>query len=113
MQFLKSLNHQLSDHRVDAYKSGSIPLTCSLNINIPSSVTVTWISNNTVIATSPNKLIEIGSTNTTLLINRLQPSDAGVYQCVFTDTADGWTLRKNITLLITGMFDTWNQAGIR
>ena len=91
------------NHRVNAYKSDSISLTCSLNINIPSSVMVTWTSNNTVITIPTNKIIKIESTTTTLQMENLQLSDAGVYQCVFNDAANGWTLRKTITLLITGM----------
>ena len=92
------------NHRENAYKSSSVPLTCSLNVNIPSSVTITWTNNNANVTMSPNKIIEIGNTNTTLLIRNLQLSDTGVYQCVFNDTANGWTLRKTISLLITGMF---------
>ena len=34
----------------------------------------------------------------TLVIGSPQPSDAGVYQCVFNDTVDQWTIRRNIIL---------------
>ena len=49
-------------------------LTCSLNINIPSSVTVVWIHNNTI-ALSPSSA---SGNTTTLVIQYPQPSDAGV-----------------------------------
>ena len=46
-----------------------------------------------------NEVTQTGST-TTLVIRNPQPSDAGVYQCVFNDTA-GYVLRST-TLLIDG-----------
>ena len=61
--------------------SSSVQLTCSLNINIPSSVIVMWFLNNNII-TPPHEVITTGST-TTLLIENPQPSDAGDYQCSF------------------------------
>ena len=76
-------------------------LTCSLNITIPSTVTVTWLHNGSVVMTTPpNEVIQTGNT-TTLVIRNPQPSDAGVYQCVFNDTA-GYVLRRSTTLLIFG-----------
>ena len=74
-------------------------ITCSLNITIPSTVIVTW-SHNTSLITDLSQITTAGST-TTLLIENLQPSDAGVYQCVFNDTA-GYVLRRNTILLIAG-----------
>ena len=72
-------------------------LTCSLNVTIPSTVTVSLIHNNTI-SLSPNGNI------TTLLIENIQPSDTGVYQCVFNDSiGSGWVLRRNIRLIIIGM----------
>ena len=53
---------------------------CSLNIDIPSSVTVTWLHNSNYFIT--NGVSTAGNT-TTLVIGRPQPSDAGGYQCVF------------------------------
>ena len=53
---------------------------CSLNIDIPSSVTVRWYLDN--IITPPHEVITTGNT-TTLLIQNPQPSDAGGYQCLF------------------------------
>ena len=71
---------------------------CSLNIDIPSSVTVTWLHNDSIVmTTSTNEITKIGNT-TTLVIENPQPSDAGVYQCVFNDTIDQWALRRNIIL---------------
>ena len=81
-------------------------LTCSLNVTLPKSMEVSWIRNidNPIPAGITTK---IGNT-ITLLIGNLQQSDAGVYQCVFIDDfafgGSGWTLRRNIRLLITSMF---------
>ena len=58
---------------------------CALNIDIPSSVTVIWTYNsNLVMKTPPNGVLTAGNT-TTLIIGDPQPSDAGAYQCVFTE----------------------------
>ena len=77
-------------------------LTCSLNITISSTVLVTW-SHNANLITDLSQITQTGST-TTLLIENLQPSDAGDYQCVFNDAiGSGWTLRRNIRLFITGI----------
>ena len=77
-------------------------VTCSLNIIIPSTMIVTW-SNNTNLNTDLSQITTTGNT-TTLLIGNLQPSDAGNYQCVFNDlVGSGWTLRRNIRLIITGI----------
>ena len=72
---------------------------CSLNINISSNVTVTWMHNGSIAMTTPpnDEVITAGST-TTLVIRNLQPSDAGVYQCVFNCTLDNWILTRNIAL---------------
>ena len=78
-------------------------VTCSLNITIPSTWLVTW-SHNTSLITDLSQITTAGST-TTLLIEDLQPSDAGVYQCVFNDAAgSGWILSRNIRLFITGTY---------
>ena len=75
-----------------------VQLMCSLNIDIPSSLTVIWLHHdNIVMTTSPNKITQTGNT-TILVIGNPQPSDAGVYQCLFNDTVDQWTLRRNIFL---------------
>ena len=80
-----------------------VQLMCSLNIDIPSNVLVKWLHNsNTAMTTPPNELTQTGST-TALLIGDLQLPDAGVYQCVFNDIVNNWTLTRNISLLITGM----------
>ena len=78
--------------------TSSVQLMCSLNIDIPSSVTVIWLhNNNTVMTTSSNNIMKTGNT-TTLTIENPQSSNAGVYQCVFNDTVNQWTLRRNIIL---------------
>ena len=74
-----------------------LTLTCLLNINIPSTVTVTWLHNDSTLSgpTGVNRT----TNNATLNIGSFEPSDAGVYQCVFNDTATGYVSRRNITLL--------------
>ena len=67
---------------------------CSLNVTIPSSMTVTWSHNGTI--TPPNEVLTTGNT-TTLVIKNPQPSDAGIYQCVFNDSVNGWMPRRNIS----------------
>ena len=63
--------------------ANSLQLMCTLNIDIPSSVTVTWLYNsNLAITTPPNEVITAGNT-ATLIIGNPQPSDAGSYSCVF------------------------------
>ena len=77
-------------------------LTCSLNITITVAVLVRWSFNNGNLMT--------GSTNgnTARLQIRNLAAAAGVYQCVFTDISDGWQIRRNIRLNITGMDLTWH-----
>ena len=65
---------------------------CSLNIDIPSNVMVKWLHNGRDV---PNEIIIDGNT-TTLIIANPQPSDAGVYHCVFNDTVGMWTLKRNL-----------------
>ena len=63
---------------------------------------VTW-SHNTSLITNLSQITTAGNT-TTLLIGDLQPSDAGVYQCMFNDSiGSGWVLRRNIRLIIIGI----------
>ena len=68
---------------------------CSLNIDIPSSVNVTWLHNSSDVVTTPNGIRKAGNT-TTLQIRNPQSSDAGVYHCVFNDTVGMWTLKRNL-----------------
>ena len=76
-----------------------VQLMCSLNINISSNVIVTWLHNGSVAMTTSrnDEVMQTGNT-TTLVIRNLQPSDAGIYQCVFNDTFDNWILARNIAL---------------
>ena len=84
-------------------------LICSLNITIPSTVIVIW-SHNTNFITDLSQITQTGNT-TTLLIENLQPSDAGDYQCVFNDVlGSGWTLRRNLRLVIPGMLHIIQQS---
>ena len=71
---------------------------CLLNIDISSSVTVTWLHNGSIVMTTPPNEVSTAGNATTLIIVNPQPSDAGVYQCVFNDTVDQWILRRNIIL---------------
>ena len=68
---------------------------CSLNIDIPSSVNVTWLHNGSDVMTTPNETITVYNT-TTLTITNPQSSDAGVYHCVFNDIVGMWTLKRNL-----------------
>ena len=63
----------------------SVQLMCSLNIDIPSSVTVTWTCNSNLVMTTPNNRVSTAGNTTTLVIDNPQPSDAGAYQCIFTE----------------------------
>jgi len=72
--------------------SSSVQLMCSLNIIIPSNVTVIWTHNGNL--PPPNsRVIQTGNT-TTLLIENLQPLDAGQYRCAFIEL----NLQRHITL---------------
>ena len=67
---------------------------CSLNIDIPSSVMVTWLYNsNLAITTPPNEVITAGNT-TTLVVGNPQPSHDGVYGCTLIEL----NLRRFINL---------------
>ena len=78
-------------------------ITCSLNITIPLSTIIIWSYNRDIATTASNKNAIRSSHSTTLLIENPRSSDAGVYWCVFNGVAnDGWILRRNIRLLITG-----------
>ena len=79
-------------------------ITCSLNITIPSTVIVIWYHNGSIATIASNKNAIRTSHSTTLLIENPRSSDAGVYQCKFYGiTYDGWVLKRNIRLLITGI----------
>ena len=73
--------------------ASSVQLMCSLNIDISSNVTVTWLHNGSVVITFTQT-----SNTTTLQIENPQLSDAGVYQCVFDNTYYQWIEDKSIIL---------------
>ena len=75
-----------------------VQLMCSLNINISSNVMVTWLHNGSVAMTTPTNEVITARNTTKLIIRNIQPSDAGVYQCVFNDTFDNWMLTRNLAL---------------
>ena len=60
-------------------------------------MTVTWLHNGTIVMTTPASEVTQTDNTTTLLIEDPQPSDDGVYQCVFNDTVNGWMLRRTIS----------------
>ena len=65
-------------------------------------MTVLWFHNTTNFV--DRSQVTTADSTTTLLIENLQPSDAGVYQCVFNDDiGSGWEIRRNLRLVITGM----------
>ena len=73
---------------------------CSLNINIPPSMVITWLHNGSVILTrTRTQDTPVSNSTMLLLLGKPQPSDAGVYQCVFNDATTGYILGRNITVL--------------
>ena len=89
----------------------SLTFTCSLNISIPSGMTITFLHNDSILGTyTVMTEVDHNNSNTiSLVLNRVRLSDAGVYQCVFNDTT-GCTLRANITLLVLGKLQTASLA---
>ena len=82
-------------HTITFDESASfVQLMCSLNINISSSVTVTWLHNGSVVMTTPT----VTGSTTILQIENPKPSDAGVYQCVFDDAYYQWIGNRTVTL---------------
>lgn len=68
---------------------------CSLNVIIPSSVTVTWsYKNNPLLVIEPHNEVLTAGTTTTLVIGDPRPSDAGPYDCAFS----GLNLQRIISL---------------
>ena len=74
----------------------NVTLNCSLSVNIPANMTITWLYNGRVVESTITQVDQ--TTNAVQLTRRPQN---GVYQCVFND-AVGYILRRNITLL--GMY---------
>jgi len=72
--------------------SSSLQLICSLNVTIPSSVTVIWTHNGNPPPLG-SSVAQTGNT-ATLLMENPQPSDAGQYSCTF----EGLNLQRFITL---------------
>ena len=95
-----------NDVRIVSSTATMATLTCSLNVTIPSGAIILWIHNSSSMSV-PNDQVSTAGSTTTLTIENLQSSDAGVYQCVVSDSVgSGWILRRNIILLITGMYET-------
>ena len=72
--------------------TSSVRLMCSLNVTIPSSVTVVWTHNgNAVMATRRKQAMQNGNT-TTLQIRNPRLKDVGNYQCVGIEFAENYHL---------------------
>jgi len=84
---------------ITSYYSASVVLKCRLSENFTSSVTIMWSHDGNDVMSTSNNILHSADT-TILRLSDLQPSDAGVYQCVFNDTINGWVLRRNIVLNI-------------
>ena len=67
-------------------------LTCTLNVEIPAGMTVTWLHNGDVIVTLTSPVD--ANTNTVQLISY----QAGIYQCAFNYTTE-YIVRRNIIVL--------------
>ena len=76
----------------------NLTLECSLKVNIPSNVTITWLHNGDTIL-SQTTLFD--QTTITVELSRVTSQLPGVYQCAFNDTA-GFILRKDI--IVAGMY---------
>ena len=68
-------------------------LRCSLNINIPASMTITWMFDG--VALPPSNTTQ---NNQTTILRLRSPPRNGIYQCIFND-AVGYILRRSITLV--------------
>ena len=75
-------------------------MTCSVNDTTSCNVSFSWLYNDRDIAETPQDRYSImeDSITTTLRIEKLRSSDAGVYQCLATGLDNGWTLRRTIKL---------------
>ena len=80
-------------------------LSCALNVNIPSGMMITWLHNGNVEVNLTTNREQ--TSNSVTLRRNTQPSDSGVYQCLFNDTAIRLTLRRNITVL--SMYNSLNR----
>ena len=78
-------------------------VTCLLNITMLPDMIVHWIHNFKIVSSPPANITTAGKA-TTLVIENLQPSDAGVYRCQFTDRSSRWTLTRDIRLVIGSKF---------
>jgi len=84
---------------ITSYYSASVVLECRLSEKFTSSVIIMWSHDGDDIMSTSNNILHSADA-TILQLSDLQPSDAGVYQCVFNDTINGWILRRNIVLNI-------------
>ena len=90
------ITQPLSDKYVKMVYSNmtTVTLSCSLNVVIPVGMVITWKHDGDVInETTQSDQI----TNTT----QIRADEAGVYQCIFNDTA-GYVLKRNIIVTLSG-----------
>ena len=73
----------------------SVTLSCSLNVVIPVDMVIIWKRDGDVIS-------ETTRSNQTTNITQIRADEAGVYQCIFNDTA-GHVLKRTITVTLLGM----------
>ena len=75
----------------------SVTLSCSLNVVIPAGMVIIWKHDGDVINETTTQSDQ--TTNTT----QIRTHKAGVYQCIFNDTA-GYVLKRNITVTLSGTY---------
>ena len=83
--------------------NATFSVTCTLNITMLPGMRVQWTHNRNIFS-SPTANITTAGKATTLVIENFQPSDVGVYRCLFIDSSSGWTQTRNIRLVIGSKF---------
>ena len=75
-------------------------MTCSVNDTTSCNVSFSWLYNDSEIRETWHNRYSIveDDITTTLQVENLQPSDAGMYQCVASGLPNGWMLRRTIRL---------------
>jgi len=77
----------------------SVQLVCSLDPFIPSTTTISWFNGgNSFVPSPPNRTLDTNDTSTVITITDPQSSDDGTYLCLFTDSSNGGSFTRTITL---------------